>query len=82
MNGTSPRPVLPRIPVNKPVNANLNTRASSAIFERVNPIQVNLDHLYAHTWSVSRGLHHSPPGEALWLCGLPLEPSGAEGIRL
>ena len=50
-------PVLSRISVNKPVNADLNASPPGTILERVDPVQVAVGRLYAHTENVAHGLH-------------------------
>ncbi|TXT36109.1 MAG: hypothetical protein FD135_4504 [Comamonadaceae bacterium] len=59
--------MLTRIPVNEPINANLNSCTTRAIIERINPIEIDLGRLHAHRWIVSRGLHANKL-RTLWNC--------------
>ena len=40
--------MLPRIAMNKPVNTNLNSCATCAVRQRIDPVSVDLGHLNAH----------------------------------
>ncbi len=44
--------------MNEPINANLYSRATGAVFQGINPISVDFGSLHAHSCSVSHGLHY------------------------
>ena len=56
----------PGIAVSQPIDTHLNASAPCAIFERVDPLSIDLGHLHAHAHSVAQGIRMSS-GTSFWL---------------
>jgi len=63
--------MLPRISVNEPINPNQNACTARSVFERINPIQINLGRFHSQRQIVSYELQNVQgryqPGGALSL---------------
>ncbi|OIQ68756.1 hypothetical protein GALL_496480 [mine drainage metagenome] len=53
----SQNPMLPRIPVNESIDANLNSCTTCSVIQQINPIQINLGSFNTHDSIVSHGIH-------------------------